>query len=305
MLNFKHLHYFHAVAKAGAINKAAERLHLTPQTLSGQLTQFEQRLGVELFRRSGRRLELTETGRLALSYADELFQVSAELEQALRNRREARVFPFRVGISDVVPKSIAHHLLAPALTLPEAVHLVCREDRLERLLGELAIHRLDMVLADRPMPPGMDVRGYSHPLGECGVAFFATAGLAAGLRGDFPACLDGAPLLMPGEDSALRAPLMRWFERQGAHPRIVGEFDDSALMKAFGKEGAGVFSAPAVTAREVTAQYGVVLLGETRELKERFFAISVERRVTHPAVLAILDAASRALLGDNEGSSPG
>jgi LysR family transcriptional activator of nhaA len=291
MLNLKHLHYFLAVAKAGAVNRAAEKLHLTPQTLSGQLTQFEERLGVPLFRRSGRRLELTETGRLALSYAEELFQVSAELEEVLRGGKEERAFPFRVGISDVVPKSIAYQLLAPALSLPESVHLVCREDRLDRLLAELAIHRLDMVLADRPMPPGMNVKGYSHPLGECSVSFFATPDLAARLSGDFPHRLDGAPLLLPGEDSALRAPLTRWLERGNLRPRIVGEFDDSALMKAFGKAGAGVFPAPTATRQEVENQYGVVWLGETKEIRERFFAISVERRIVHPAVRAVSEAA--------------
>ena len=296
MLNFKHLHYFYTVAKTGAVNRAAEKLHLAPQTLSGQLSQFEDRLGVELFRRTGRRLELTDTGRQVLSYAEEIFQVSAELEQSLRNSREDRTFPFRVGIADVVPKSIAYQLLAPALTLADPVHLVCREDRLDHLLGELAIHRLDMVLADRPMPSGMDVKGYSHPLGECSVAFFAAPALAARLSGDFPACLEGAPLLLPGEDSALRAPLLRWLERKNLHPRIVGEFDDSALKKAFGKAGAGVFPAAVATGNEVESQYGVIRLGETRDLRERFFAISVERKVTHPAVLAILQASNLALL---------
>ncbi|MBU0501419.1 MAG: transcriptional activator NhaR [Gammaproteobacteria bacterium] len=302
MLNFKHLHYFFAVAKAGAVNRAAEKLHLTPQTLSGQLTLFEQRLGVSLFRRTGRRLELTDTGRLVLSYAEELFQVSAELEEALRGHPEEKAFPFRVGIADVVPKSITHRLLAPALSLPEPVRLVCREDRLDRLLGELAVHRLDMVLADRPMPPGMDVKGYSHPLGECGVAFFATADLAARLVGGFPEMLDGAPLLMPGEDSALRAPLIRWLERCQLRPRIVGEFDDSALMKAFGKAGSGLFPAPAAIGEEVENQYGVVRLGETPELRERFFAISVERQISHPAVRAVSEGARYGLFGgDAEG----
>ncbi|OYY95578.1 MAG: transcriptional activator NhaR [Hydrogenophilales bacterium 28-61-23] len=295
MLNFKHLNYFYTVAKTGAVNRAADKLHVAPQTLSGQLTQFEARLGVALFRRTGRRLELTDIGRVVLSYAEELFQVGAELEQTLRDSREERTFPFRVGIADVVPKSIAHQLLAPALAQPEPVRLICREDRLDRLLGELAIHRIDMVLADRPMPPGMDVKGYSHALGECGVAFYTTPDLAAGLTGVFPACLNGAPLLIPGADSALRAPLMRWLERNDIRPRIVGEFDDSALMKAFGKAGAGIFPAPVVTGSEVESQYGVLRLGETRDLRERFFAISVERKVTHPAVLAILEAASQAL----------
>lgn len=299
MLNLKHLYYFLAVAKEGAVNRAAEKLHLTPQTLSGQLTLFERRLGVALFRRTGRRLELTETGRMALAYTEEIFQVSAELEEALRGDQKKRALLFRVGIADVVPKSIAHRLLAPALALAEPVRLVCREDQLDRLLAELSIHHLDMVLADRPMPPGMDVKGYSHPLGECGIAFFATPGLAAGLVGSFPETLDGAPLLIPGEDSALSAPLARWLKRRNLQPRIVGEFDDSALMKAFGKAGAGIFPAPAATRQEVESQYGVVRLGVTKEIREQFFAISVERRIVHPAVRAVTEGARGGLFAED------
>jgi DNA-binding transcriptional LysR family regulator len=204
MINFKHLHYFHAVAKAGAVNRAAEKLHLAPQTLSGQLTQFEDRLGVALFRRNGRRLELTETGRVVLAYTDELFQLSAELEEVLRGNPEERALPFRVGIADVVPKSIAHRLLAPTLALPEPVRLVCREDNLDRLLAELAIHRLDMVLADRPLPPGMDVKGYSHPLGECSVAFFAAPELAGQRLARTADALAGAPERAPAHRRRIR-----------------------------------------------------------------------------------------------------
>ncbi len=291
MLNFKHLHYFLAVAKYGGVNRAAERLHLTPQTLSGQLSQFEQRLGTSLFHREGRRMELSAAGKLALSYAEEIFQVGAELEALLRGGPEEPAIPFRVGIADVVPKSIAHQLLAPVLSLADPIRLICREDRLERLLADLAIHRLDMVLADRPMPPGLDVKGHSHLLGECGVAFFAAPELAARLGADFPASLDGAPMLIPGEDSALRAPLMRWLERQGLRPRVVAEFDDSALMKSFGQSGAGIFSAPAAMALEIETRHGVVLLGRTEDMRERFFAISAERRLTHPAVLAVSETA--------------
>lgn len=297
MLNFKHLHYFLAAAKYGGVNRAAERLHLTPQTLSGQISQFEERLGVTLFNRDGRRMELTENGKLALSYAEEIFQVSAELEARLRGGPDEVAIPFRVGIADVVPKSIAHQLLAPVLAQADPIRLICREDTLERLLADLAIHRLDMVLADRPMPPGLDVKGHSHPLGECGVAFFAAPELAARLGADFPACLDGASMLIPGEDSALRAPLMRWLERRGLRPRVVAEFDDSALMKAFGQSGAGVFPAPAAMAQEVMAHYGVVLLGQTEEMRERFFVISAERRLTHPAVVAVTSAARSGVFG--------
>jgi LysR family transcriptional activator of nhaA len=293
MLNFKHLHYFRTVAKTGAINRAAEKLHLTPQTLSGQISILEDRLGVALFRRSGRRLELTDAGRTALTYADEIFDVGAELEEALQNRATARVHPFRVGIADVVPKTIAYQLLAPALTLAEPVKLICKEDRLEQLAAELSIHRLDMVLADRPLPSNMDIKGYSHPLGECGIAFLAARAIAEALGPDFPANLHGAPLLIPGEDSALRVPLLRWLERRGFQPTIVGEFDDSALMSAFGQAGAGVFPVPLTTAQEVMRQYKVVELGQTLDIRERFFAISVERRLSHPAVVAVSEAARR------------
>ena len=291
MLNYKHLHYFRTVAKVGAINRAAEKLHLTPQTLSGQLSAFEARLGVALFRRSGRRLELTDAGRTALTYADEIFQVGAELEEALQNRPTARAHPFRVGIADVVPKATAYQLLAPALTLAEPVRLACKEGRLEQLAAELSIHRLDMVLADRPLPSTMDIKGYSHPLGECGIAFLAAHSVKTTLRQSFPASLDGAPLLIPGEDSALRAPLLRWLERKSITPTIVGEFDDSALMSAFGQAGAGVFPVPLTTAADVMRQYGVLEVGQTLEIRERFFAISVERRISHPAVLAVSEAA--------------
>ena len=291
MLNYKHLHYFRTVAKTGAINRAAEKLHLTPQTLSGQISAFETRLGVELFRRSGRRLELTDIGRTTLAYADEIFHVGAELEETLQNRATTPVHPFRVGIADVVPKAIAYQLLAPALTLAEPVKLVCTEDRLEQLAAELSIHRLDMVLADRPLPSTMDIKGYSHPLGECGIAFLAARSVVKKLKPGFPDALHGAPLLIPGEDSALRVPLLRWLEKKGAAPTIVGEFDDSALMSAFGQAGAGIFPVPLTTAPAVMKQYQVIELGRTLDIRERFFAISVERRLSHPAVLAVSEAA--------------
>jgi len=295
MLNFKHLHYFLAVARSGGVIRAAERLHLTPQTLSGQIAQFEERLGVALFRRAGRHLELTEAGRLAQSYAEEIFQTGSELEDLLRNGGKERFITFRVGIADVVPKFIAHRLLAPVLELPEAIRLECHEDHLDRLLADLAIHRLDMVLADRPMPPGTDIKGYSHPLGESALAFMASPELAERLTGNFPACLDGAPLLLPGRDSALHSALPRWLERQNVHMRIVGEFDDSALTKAFGEAGAGVFTAPAASLSDVLAHYKVVSLGETDDLRERFFLISAERRLTHPATRAVSEGARAGL----------
>lgn len=301
MLNYKHLQYFLQVAKSGSVNRAAEKLHLTPQTLSGQIKGFEERLGIELFQRSGRRLELTEPGKLALSYADEIFRIGAELEEALGKAPGSRMTPFRVGISDAVPKTISHRLLMPALGLSEPVKLICREDRLERLAAELAIHRLDIVLANKPMPSNVDVKGYSHPLGESGVAFFADKTLAKKLGPDFPANLDGMPLLLPGEDSALRVPLLRWLEKKGVNPRIAGEFDDSALMKSFGEAGLGVFPSPSVIEAEVVRHYHVDRIGQTDEIRERYFAITVERHVKHPAVLAMSETAHNRLF--KQGSS--
>jgi LysR family transcriptional activator of nhaA len=297
MLNYKQLHYFWSVAKAGGITRAAERLHLTPQTLSGQISLLEETLGAKLFRRVGRRLELTDTGRLALSYAEDIFRAGGELEDVLRGSPGGRPMQFRVGIADVLPKSVAYRLLAPAMALPDPIRIVCREDKLDRLLGELAMHRLDLVLADSPMPDQAEVKGYSHKLGECGVSFLAAPALAAELHGAFPACLDDAPLLVPGEGTAMRGHLMRWLAAQQLHPRIAGEFDDSALMNAFGEGGSGIFPAPSVIADELARQHCVTVLGATETLSERFYALSVERRLSHPAVLAILQAASRELFG--------
>lgn len=298
MLNYKQLHYFWAVAKTGSIVRACEQLNLTPQTISGQIGLLEETLGVDLFQRAGRRLKLTETGRLALSYAEEIFQTGGRLEEMLRTQPGDRHTLFRVGIADVVPKSIAYRLLAPAMALSEPLRIVCREDKLERLMAELAIQRLDLVIADSPMPPEMDVKGYSHKLGECGITFFATPKLAALYAGDFPRSLQGAPMLVPGENTIVRGRLMRWFGERQIQPRIVGEFDDSALMKAFGQSGIGIFIAPSVIADEVQRQYGVEAIGRIDEVTERFYAISVERRLTHPAVVAVTEAARQELFAN-------
>lgn len=298
MLNYKQLHYFWSVARAGSIARAAERLHLTPQTISAQIGELERALGRDLFRRVGRRLELTEAGKLALSHADEIFQIGNELEGLLRHSSGSSELLFRVGVADVIPKSIAYRLLAPALTLAETVRLVCHEDKLERLFAELAIHRLDLVIADRPLPAELGVKGYSHALGHCGVVFHAVPALAARYRENFPQSLNEAPLLIPGAGTAIRGPLGRWFSERGIHPRIVGEFDDTALMKAFGQAGAGIFPAPAVIAGEVWRQYGVEVVGCAEEVVVKYYAISVERRLTHPAVVAISAAAKQGLFVD-------
>lgn len=293
-LNFKHLRYFWIVAKTGSIARAAQQLHVTPQTISGQLSEFAESLGVELFRRSGRNLELSDTGRRILMYADDIFSTEDALLEVVRDQSRATT-TFRVGFADSVSKLIACRLVEPALSLPDAVYLVCREGRLAGLLADLAVHRLDMIIADRPIPAHLSVRGYNHLLGESGMTVFATAALAATLEGSFPACLDGAPVLLPGEDFAIHHRLLQWLGEHDLHPRIVGEFDDSAMMKTFGQSGAGLFFAPNVIAAQVCRQYAVVELGRVDTLVEQVYAITTERRLSHPATVAISQAARREL----------
>jgi LysR family transcriptional activator of nhaA len=287
MLNYRQLHHFWNVAKAGGITRAANRTGLTPQTLSGQIGALEADLGAMLFRRVGKRMELTDTGQLVLGYAEEIFQLGNELEEVVRNRNPNVGIPFRVGIADVVPKAIAYLLLAPAIRQEQPVRMVCREDKLDRLLGELAVHRLDVVLADSPMPPNTDVRGTSHLLRQSGVGFFAVTSIAEALRGPFPNCLDQAPLLIPGSDAAVRGRLMRWFENRRLRPRIVGEFDDTALMKAFGQAGVGIIVTSSDLSSEIEEQFGVREIGRTEDVIEEVYAITVPRRLAHPAVQAI------------------
>ena len=291
-MNFKHLHYFWRVAKAGGVARAGEQLHVTPQTISGQIGLLEEDLGTPLFAKRGRNLELTEAGRHAFAYAQDIFALGSELEESLRNYPAGgRPVEFRVGVADAVSKTIAYRLIEPATRLTTPVRIVCRESKLDSLLAELAAHRLDLVIAGAPIPPSVSVRAYNHRLGESGVSFFASARLLKNLVGKFPACLAGAPMLVPGADVAVRSRLDRWCQANKLRPRVVGEFDDSALMKAFGQRGAGVFIGPTVLESEIEAQYGVKTLGRTQEIVEEFFAISVERRVTHPCVVAITEAA--------------
>lgn len=291
MINYKHLHYFQEVAQSGSIVRASEKLHLTPQTISGQLSLLEEYLGEELFSRVGRNLELNETGRLVLSYAEEIFSLGGELEEMIRNLPGGRPKIFKVGVADVVPKSIAYRLLAPALQLPQPVRIICREGSVDTLLAELALHKVDLVIADGPIPSSVNVRGFNHPLGECGITFFATATLARKLKGSFPNNINGMPLLLPGEMTVVRNRLIEWLDTQHIYPQITGEFDDSALMKAFGRSGTGIFIAPTPIAEEVKKQYGVVIIGETNNIREQFYAISVERKISHPAVAAITETA--------------
>jgi LysR family transcriptional activator of nhaA len=297
-MNYKHLHYFWAAAKAGGVVRAGLQLHITPQTLSAQIKMLEDSLGCRLFQKSGRGLELTAEGRTALSYAEQIFSLGAEMEAAVGSRRRAgQSLSFRVGIADAVPKAIAYRLLEPALAIPEQVRLVCHEGNFRDLLGQLSVQRLDLVIADEAMSRQASVKAFNHPLGTTAMTFFATPALRQSLEGAFPRCLDGAPMLIQGASSAMRQRLDLWLAEQGLRPRLIGEFDDAALLKAFGGEGRGVFMSPAVLEEETCAQYGVDVLGRSAELVEEFFAISVERRIKHPCVVAITHAARVKFLG--------
>ena len=287
-MNFKHLRYFWVVAKAGGVMRAGEQLHTTPQTLSGQIKLFEDWIGHKLFRKQGRGLELTEQGRVALDYAEEIFALGAELEAAVRHKRgERRPLEFRVGVVDSVVKTVAYQLLEPALDVAEPVRMICHEGKYEELLAQLALHRLDLVIADEKMLGKVSVRAFNHPLGRSPMTFFCAPTLRGSLEGAFPQCLDGAPMLVQGATSSVRQQLDPWLARLHLRPRIVGEFDDTALMNAFGREGRGVFMSPSVLEAQTVSQYGVEVIGRSAELVEEFFAISVERRITHPCVAAI------------------
>ncbi len=297
-LNYKHLRYFWMVARTGSIARAAEQIHLAPQSISGQLGEFEASLGVELFRRAGRNLELTEAGQRILSYAEEIFTIGDELLEVLRDQTAKKTLPFRVGIADSMSKSITYRLVEPALRLGEPVRLICREGRLAALLAELAVHRLDLIIADRPLPTHLNVRGFSHLLGESGLSVFGAPVLTQALSGAFPAVLDGAPFLLPGEDALIRPKLMQWLEANALRPRIVGEFDDSALMKSFGRGGAGLFVAPSAIAAQICEQYKVSVIGRIDAVVEQIYVITTERRLTHPAIVAISNAARLDVFGE-------
>ncbi|MBT9476057.1 transcriptional activator NhaR [Polaromonas sp.] len=291
-MNFKHLHYFWVTAKAGGIVRAGEQLHTTPQTLSGQIKLLEAWLGRQLFRKSGRRLELTDEGRVALDYADQIFTLGAEMESALRQARGGqKVLDFRVGVADSVAKSVVYRLLEPALSVREPVRLICSEGKFPDLLAQLALHRLDLVMADEPMSGRVSIKAFNHLLGSTPMSFFCAPALKSALKGDFPQCLNDAPMLIQGASSSVRKHLEAWFTEHQIHPRIIGEFDDGALMKAFGREGRGVFMSASVLEAETLTQYGVEVIGRTKEMVEDFYAVSVERRITHPCVAAITQAA--------------
>jgi len=296
-LNYHHLLYFWVVAREGGLVAAGKVLHLSHPTISAQIHALEDRLGEKLFAKVGRKLALTEMGRVVFRYADEIFSLGREMVDTVKGRSTGQPLRLEVGVTDVVPKLVVLRLLQPALGLPEPVRIVCRESTYDKLLADLALHALDIVIADAPVPPGSNIRAFHHLLGETSVSFFATRPLVRRYRRGFPRSLDGAPMLLPLESLTLRRSLNQWFERNDIKPRIVAEFEDSALLSVFGGDGLGIFTAPSAVEKEVIAQYGVQLLGRAETVKERFYAISVERRLRNPAVLAISDAARHELFG--------
>jgi LysR family transcriptional regulator, transcriptional activator of nhaA len=289
-LNYHHLYYFWTVVKEGSVTEACKKLFVSQSTVSGQLAVLEEQLGAQLFERRGRRLELTEAGQIAYSFSNEIFPLGTQLVRTLKGQHQSESLTLAVGVANVLPKLVVHQFIAPVRSLSEKVRLVVVEDHHEQLLSDLAQHRLDVVFSDTPATSARG-RVFNHLLGECHVCFFAVAELAKKLRGGFPKSLNGAPALYPAQNTALRRSLDHWFEREGIQPDNVGEFDDSALMKIFGQAGMGLFAGPAIIEKEIMRQYGVAKIGEARDVRERYYAISVERKIKHPAVLSITQAA--------------
>ncbi len=293
-LNYHHLLYFWLVAREGGLAAAAAKVHLTHPTIHAQIRSLESSLGERLFVKQGRKLVLTEMGRMVYGYADEIFSLGRELQDAVKTGASGRPARLVVGIADVIPKLIARRLLEPVLALDLPVQLVCREETADRLLLQLAAHELDVVLSDAPVASGSGVRAFSHVLGECETTFFAAPALAARCRKDFPESLQGQPVLLPTGSGTRRA-LDEWFDAKGLRPAVVAEFDDSALLKVFGQGGLGVFAAPSAIEEELVRQHDVEVVGRCPEIRARYWALSVERRLKHPAVVAILEGARRDL----------
>ena len=294
-LNYHHLLYFWTVAREGSIARACEKLRLAQPTISGQLRLLEETLGEKLFSKAGRGLRLTDVGQVVYRYADEIFGLGRELQDVLKGRPGGHTLRLLVGVSDLVPKLIAYRILQPALEMSQPVQIICDEDTPERLLGALAEHRLDVVLTDAPITTASLTKAYNHLLGSCGVTLFAAPKLAARYRRNFPQCLDGAPFLLPMKGAGLRRSLEQWFDAEDIHPRLAGEFKDGALMKTFGQAGAGVFAAPTAIEKQVREHYRVTPVARVDSIVERFYAISVERKLKHPAVVAITGAAQEGL----------
>ncbi len=296
-LNYHHLLYFWMVAKEGGISRASEQLHLAQPTLSSQIQKLEKSMGTKLFDRVGRSMVLTDTGQMVYRYADEIFTLGRELTDTLKGMPTKDSLRLTVGVPDVLPKLVVYQLLKPALEIGEKVQLVCYEGKLNELLADLALHRLDIVLADSPLTPATHIRAFNHLLGESNVTIFGKADLAKKYKRGFPKSLHGAPMLLPTQNTSLRRALEQWFDASEIRPLAVHEFEDSAVLKVFGQHGEGLFAAPSAIKEEICRQYRVRPIGRIEEVKERFYAISVERRLKHPAVVKISNAARETLFG--------
>ena len=289
--NYHHLLYFWCIAREGSVVGACKKLHLAQPTISGQIRTFENTLGEKLFVRSGRNLVLTDIGRVVYRYADEIFSLGQELMEVLKDQPTGRPIRLVVGIDDTLPKLIVYRMLEPVYSLPEPVHVICHEGNTQRLLVDLAMYEVDLVLTDAPIGSALRLRAFNHLLIESGISLYATPSLVSVYLKRFPHSLNGAPFLLPTNATALRRSLDQWFNTQGIQPFVVGEFEDSALLKVFGQSSAGIFAAPTVIAKEIQKQYGVSLLGHIESIRENFYAISVERKLNHPAVAAIVEEA--------------
>lgn len=294
-LNYHHLLYFWSVVRTGSVAAASTELRLAPPTISVQIRRLEEQLGEKLLRRSGRRVIPTEMGQAVFRYADDIFSLGRELVDMVRGRPSGRPMHLVVGVVDVLPKSIAHRLIEPALQLGEKVRLVCREADPEQLLAQLSMQSLDVVLADAPIAPSVKVRAYNHLLGETGVSFLGSARLVKTLRRRFPQSLHGAPLLIQATNTAIRRSIDQWLDSIDVRPDIVGEFEDSELLWEFGGAGHGIFPVATVLEKQVMRMHSVKLLGRTDAARGRYYAISVERRLKHPAVVAICETARQEL----------
>lgn len=294
-LNYHHLRYFWVAAKEGSLKKAAQKLHVSQPAISAQIKELETALGAPLFRRSGRTNVLTDAGQIALRYADEIFGLGAELMSFIQQRPGGQSLRLYVGVADAMPKLITNEILRPVLEMPQNVHVICREGKSEDLLAQLAAHRLDIVLADEPAGSSLNFRCFSHLLGSSGVTFCAPPGVAAALRNDFPKSLDGAPALLPSENTSMRRALEEWFRSKRIRPRVVAEFDDAALMKVVAAEWKGFIPVPTAALQEALSRYDFQVIGATEQCRESYYAITAERRISHPAVVVITEKAPQLL----------
>lgn len=292
-INFKHLYYFYSVAKEGSVTRASEALNVTPQTVSGQLATFEEYIGAQLFERHGKRLEPNHLGKIALEYADDIFNLGNELSRLLFTREEGRVANFNVGIVDAIPKVMIYEMLNDCFDMENRFTLECHEGDLQSLLADLSINKLDLIISDQPMPVGVSVRAINNYLGKSGMTFFVAKDHCQSYQENFPESLHKAPFLMPSKESAQHQSLLSWFAQSKISPKVVAEFDDSALLKFFGQTGRGVFCVATCVERDVLAQFDVAIVGRVDSITDRYYGITPERRIKHPAVDTVLEAASK------------